>query len=89
MPDPTTDDDERRWRRFTRMLLGSACALCTLLYAFVVLVDPHDHLALSLPLEPQASTSAQPVAASHRRGVGVGSGAERASERVMMERRGW
>jgi hypothetical protein len=42
---------ERRWRHFNRMLLGSAALVSCVLYAFIVLVDPHDHLALSLPLE--------------------------------------
>ncbi len=40
-----------RWRRFNRVLLGCALALAVVLYGFIVLVDPHDHLALSLPAE--------------------------------------
>jgi len=42
---------ERRWRRFNRVSLGSAALLSGVLFAFIVLVDPHDHLAVSLPLE--------------------------------------
>jgi hypothetical protein len=42
---------EARWRRFNRTLLGTAVALGTLVFAFIALVDPYDHLTPSLPLE--------------------------------------
>jgi hypothetical protein len=39
------------WRRFNALVLGTLCVLAILAYLLVVLVDPHDHLALSLSLE--------------------------------------
>jgi len=43
--------DDARWRAFTRVCVGVAAALIGACYAFVALVDPHDHLPLSLPLD--------------------------------------
>lgn len=51
MASATGHGHERRWRRFNRVLLLGAASLSCALFAFIVLVDPHDHLALSLPME--------------------------------------
>ena len=43
--------DEALWRAFTRRCVAVALSLLLACFAFVALVDPHDHLPLSLPFE--------------------------------------
>ena len=39
------------WQRFFRTALGIAVALSLLVFTLIVLVDPHDHLSISLPMK--------------------------------------
>ena len=51
MHDAAHARDEALWRGFTRRCVAVALSLLLACFAFVALVDPHDHLPLSLPFE--------------------------------------
>jgi hypothetical protein len=53
----SSSDPGAPWRRFCCWLLGTALALCAVIYGFVVILDPFDTLRLSPPFDRSPITT--------------------------------